>query len=181
MKRSDLIEYKGLFSCAEPMGIPGRIEIKEHGPVQLGGQILFFSRTGPEALKDYCFTHGWGYDAWPTSCHGDVDTLGGHFLFAFWSWYLGGLKFISKVIKTDCIVQFRKQGLKLFQELQCRISVCLEQQWTRPHKHCQQTSDSLVAEVFKLQLCNVSPLPLQQLSQQKNIHTVCSKMHGRRY
>lgn len=54
MKRSDLIECKGLFCCVgEPMGISGRIEIKEHGPVQLGGQILFFSRTGPEALKDY--------------------------------------------------------------------------------------------------------------------------------
>lgn len=115
MKRSDLIECKGLFFCAgEPMGISGRIEIKKHGPVQLGGQILFFSRTGPEALKDYCFTHGWGYGAWPTSCHGDVDTLGGHFLlFAFWLRYLGGLKFISKVINTDCILQFRKRGLKL--------------------------------------------------------------------
>lgn len=146
MKRSDVIECKGLFFFAGgPMGISGRIEIKEHGPVQLGGQILFFSRTGPEALKDYCFTHGWGYGAWPTSCHGDVDTLGGHFLlFVFWLRYLGGLTFNSKVIKTDCVLQFRKQGLKLFRNLQCRISVCLEQQWKWPHKHCQQTSDAIV-------------------------------------
>lgn len=164
------------------MGVSGRIEIKEHGPVQLGGQILFFSRTGPEALKDYCFTHGWGCGAWPISCHGDVDTLGGHFLlFVFWLRYLGGLKFISKVIKTDCILQFRKQGMKLFQNLQCSSK-------SDHINTSQQTSDSLVAEVFELQLCNVSPLPLQQLSQlcskgagKKTIHTVCGKMHGRRY
>lgn len=42
-----------------------------------------------------------------TSCHGDADTLWGHFLlFVFWLWCYGGMKFLENLIRKGCMCVF---------------------------------------------------------------------------
>lgn len=110
MKRSDLIECKGLpLVQRTPLGITGRIEsLNSIGRYNCSEARYFsFLELDPRVLKTIISPMGWALacNTISTSCHGDADTLWGHFLLlVFWLFVFWRDDIYGKLIRTGRVV-----------------------------------------------------------------------------